>query len=155
MNTRGENWLLWKKGLFVASFAFCVITFEPIEVHTCSAPQNDRLNLSLVKENNVDGGKLARNGRKMTILAGLWGRLWIGDEYEALLWRLFDKISQKRPMWHEAATGRERERETCWSCNSRKVAFQLVLYWRCTVVTMARTYLFCPKVTRHFYFLDQ
>ena len=71
--------------LVTAPFAFCVITFEPIEVHTCSAPQNDRLNLSLVKENNVDGGKLARNGRKMTILVGLWGRLRIGDEYEALL----------------------------------------------------------------------
>ena len=31
MNTRGENWLLWK-GLFVASFVFCVITFEPIMI---------------------------------------------------------------------------------------------------------------------------
>ena len=30
-------------------FAFCVITFEPIKVKTCSAPQNDRLNLSFVK----------------------------------------------------------------------------------------------------------
>ena len=49
----------------------------------------------------------------------------------------------------------ERERETCWSCNSRKVAFQLVLYWWCTVVTMARSYLFCPNVMRHFYILDQ
>ena len=45
--------------------AFCVITFEPIKVQTCSAPQNDRLNLSFVKDINVDGVKLARNGRKM------------------------------------------------------------------------------------------
>ena len=66
-------------------FAFCVITFEPIEVQTPSAPQNDCLNLSFVKDIYVDGGKLARNGRIMTILAGLWGWLQIGDEYEALL----------------------------------------------------------------------
>ena len=26
--------------------AFCVLTFEPIEVKTCSAPQNERLNLN-------------------------------------------------------------------------------------------------------------
>ena len=50
-----------------SSFAFYVITFEPIEVQTRSAPQNDRLNLSFVKDIYVDGGKLARNGRKMTI----------------------------------------------------------------------------------------
>ena len=30
-------------------FAFSVITIEPIEVQTRSAPQNDRLNLSLLK----------------------------------------------------------------------------------------------------------
>ena len=47
--------------------AFCVITFEPIEVQTLSAPQNDRLNLSFVKDNYVDGGKVARNGRKTAI----------------------------------------------------------------------------------------
>ena len=31
--------------LVTAPFAFCVITFEPIEVQTFLAPQNDRLNL--------------------------------------------------------------------------------------------------------------
>ena len=36
--------------MFVTSFAFCVITFEPIEVQTCSAPQNDRQNLVFVKD---------------------------------------------------------------------------------------------------------
>ena len=46
---------------------FYVITFEPIEVQTRSAPQNDRLNLSFVKDIHVDGGKLARNGQKTTI----------------------------------------------------------------------------------------
>ena len=44
---------------------FCVINFEPIEVQTHSAPQNDCLNLSFVK--NVDAGKVARNGRKTAI----------------------------------------------------------------------------------------
>ena len=47
--------------------AFCVITFEPIEIQTCSAPQNDRLNFSFVKDIYVDGGKVARNGRKTAI----------------------------------------------------------------------------------------
>jgi hypothetical protein len=36
-------------------------------VQTRSAPQNDRLNLSFVKDIYVDGRKLARNGRKTTI----------------------------------------------------------------------------------------
>ena len=46
-----------------SSFAFYVITFEPIEVQTCSAPQNDRLNLSFVKYiMYIDGEKMARNG---------------------------------------------------------------------------------------------
>ena len=39
--------------------AFCVITFGPIKVKTCSAPQNDHLNLSFVKDIYVDGGNLA------------------------------------------------------------------------------------------------
>ena len=53
--------------MFFASFAFCVITFEPIMIQTCSAPQNDRLNFSFVKYTYVDGKKLARNGRKMAL----------------------------------------------------------------------------------------
>ena len=47
--------------------AFCVINFEQIEVQTHSAPQNHRLNLSFVKNINVDGRKVARNGRKTAI----------------------------------------------------------------------------------------
>ena len=38
-------------------FAVCVITFEPIKIHTCSSPQNDRLNLSFVKDINTVGKK--------------------------------------------------------------------------------------------------
>ena len=44
--------------------AFCVIMFEPIEVQTCSAPQNGCLNLRFVKDICVDDKKLARNGQK-------------------------------------------------------------------------------------------
>ena len=39
-------------------FAFCVITFELIEVQTGSAPQNDRLNFSCVKDIKVIGKKI-------------------------------------------------------------------------------------------------
>ena len=35
--------------------AFCVITFELIEIQTHSAPQNDSLNFSFVKDIHVDG----------------------------------------------------------------------------------------------------
>ena len=48
-------------------FAFCVITFEPNELQTRSAPQNDRLNLSFVKDTYVVGKKMTRNGRKSAI----------------------------------------------------------------------------------------
>ena len=47
--------------------ALCVISFQPIEVQTHSAPQNDHLNFTFVKDINVDGGKVARNGRKTAI----------------------------------------------------------------------------------------
>ena len=46
---------------------FCVITFEPIKIQTCSTPQNDRLNLSFMKDIHVVGKKMARNGRKKAI----------------------------------------------------------------------------------------
>ena len=39
--------------------AFCVITFDPIKIQTHSAPQNDRLNFSFVKDIHVDGENLA------------------------------------------------------------------------------------------------
>ena len=38
---------------------FCVITFDPIQIQTHSAPQNDRLNFSFVKDIHVDGENLA------------------------------------------------------------------------------------------------
>ena len=54
-----------KDRMFVTSFAFCVITFEPIEVQTCSAPQNDRQNLVFVKDIKVVVKKMTRNLRKV------------------------------------------------------------------------------------------
>ena len=54
-----------KTTLVTATFEFCVITFEPIEVQTCSAPQNDRLNLVFVKDIKVDVEKMTRNRHKM------------------------------------------------------------------------------------------
>ena len=47
--------------------AFCVITFEPIKIQTYLAPQNDRLNLSFVKDIHVIAEKMARKGRKKAI----------------------------------------------------------------------------------------
>ena len=54
-----------KDCMFVTSFAFCVITFEAIEVQTCSAPQNDRQNLGFVKDIKVVVEKMTRNRRKL------------------------------------------------------------------------------------------
>ena len=45
-------------------FAFRVIMFEPIKIYTCLASQNDRLNLSFVKDENTVGKKMATNGPK-------------------------------------------------------------------------------------------
>ena len=44
-------------------YAFSVIIFEPIKIQTFSAPQNDCLNLSFVK-NILEIGRMARNGKK-------------------------------------------------------------------------------------------
>ena len=38
-------------------FAFCVITFKPTNIKTPLAPQNDRLNLGLVRDIHVFGKK--------------------------------------------------------------------------------------------------
>ena len=48
-------------------FAICVITFNPIGIQTYLAPQNDRLNLSFVKDIHVVGEKMTRSGFKMAI----------------------------------------------------------------------------------------
>ena len=48
-------------------FALCAITFELVKIKTCLAPQNNRLNLSFVKDTYVVGKKMTRNGRKSAI----------------------------------------------------------------------------------------
>ena len=48
-------------------FAFCVITFQPIINKAYYAPQNDRQNLSFVKDIHTYGNKMARNGRTKDI----------------------------------------------------------------------------------------
>ena len=54
--------------LFLTCVAFCVITFEPIMIQTCSAPQNDRLIFSFVNDIEVvvkkNDWKLSENDRK-------------------------------------------------------------------------------------------
>ena len=44
-----------------------VVAFDPIRIHTHKAPQNDRLNLSFVKDIYVVAKKMTRNGCKMAI----------------------------------------------------------------------------------------
>ena len=44
-------------GVEMETFAVFVITFEPIKILTCSSLQNDRLNLSFVKDIKVIGKK--------------------------------------------------------------------------------------------------
>ena len=43
-----------------------VLAFDPIKINALYASQNDRQNLSFVKDINVVGKKMARNGYKMT-----------------------------------------------------------------------------------------
>ena len=48
-------------------FVFFAVTFVPIKIWTHSVPQNDRLNLSFVKDFHIVGTKMARYGCKMAI----------------------------------------------------------------------------------------
>ena len=43
------------------------IAFDQIKILTCWASQNDRLNLSFVKENHTYGKKVARNSHMAVI----------------------------------------------------------------------------------------
>ena len=68
-------------------FAFCVITFEPIKIQTHSAPQNDRLNFSFVKDIHVDGGNLAWNSCKTAICQSTFFRdtlYYFSEKFEKL-----------------------------------------------------------------------
>ena len=50
--------------------AFFVITFDPIKMQTHSAPHNDRLNFSFVKDEHTYFKKMARIGRNTVIYKG-------------------------------------------------------------------------------------
>ena len=50
-------------------FLIFIITFEPNKMWTCSAPQNDRLNLSFVKNEHVVGQNIARYGLKWLFIS--------------------------------------------------------------------------------------
>ena len=59
--------MLFALSLVLFFLCICGITFEPNKISNCSAPQNDRLNHSFVKDINVVDNKIARNGCKMAI----------------------------------------------------------------------------------------
>ena len=67
---------------FLSFFAFCVITAVPIMIQFCSASQNDRLNLSFVKDFYIVGTKMARNGCEMAIyqIQILMINLWFSQD---------------------------------------------------------------------------
>ena len=62
-----EKICIFSRLLVTSSYVFFVITLEPNEVQTCSAPQNNCLNLIFVKSFFVNSRKLARNGWKTCI----------------------------------------------------------------------------------------
>ena len=49
-------------------FLFCVITFEPIITKTSKAPQNDRQNLSFVKDKHTYDEKMAKKVRQRPLM---------------------------------------------------------------------------------------
>ena len=66
-------------------FAFWVINFEPIEV------QNDRLNLSFVKETHAIGKKMAGNGRKTAVYHSLSFLNSLYDEHPKSIHKWFQE----------------------------------------------------------------
>ena len=46
---------------------YCVVAFDPNEIYTHWAPQNDCLNLSFVEDTYVVAKRMTINGRKMAI----------------------------------------------------------------------------------------
>ena len=62
--TKLERFLPKNQHTQMEIFLFCVITFEQFKIQTCSAPQNDHMNLSFVKDIKVAGKKTARNSHK-------------------------------------------------------------------------------------------
>ena len=94
-----------KDRMFFASFAFCVITFEPIMIQTCSESQNDCLNFSLVKDLKVVVEKMTRHHHKMIgktadsftlsfsqhVYSGLWSKKVSAKNALDALWHIIRK----------------------------------------------------------------
>ena len=48
-------------------FVFSVVAFDTVKIQICLATQSDCLNLSFVKDINVVGKKMTRNGLRIPI----------------------------------------------------------------------------------------
>ena len=48
-------------------FVFSVVAFDTIKIQICLATQNDPLNLRFVKDTNVVGKKMTKNGLRIPI----------------------------------------------------------------------------------------
>ena len=71
---------------FWVLFVFCGIIVVPIMIQTCSAHQNDHLNLSFVKDMNLACEKMTRNGRKMAKI--IWVRFFSHKIIAHSIWEI-------------------------------------------------------------------
>ena len=76
-----QNW----KTQLSKNIGIYVIAFDPIEIQTQQAPQNDRQNLSFVKDTNVVGNRMTRNGPKMTNSKGCLFNFWTDFSLQKLI----------------------------------------------------------------------
>ena len=76
-----------------------VVAFDPINIQTCLAAQNDGQNLSFVKDEHTCGKKMARKGRTKVIYKGTFISDRSLNEYllslENLLARVLDATANQ------------------------------------------------------------
>ena len=105
----------------MACVAFCVITFEPIMIQTCSAPQNDHLIFSFVKDTNVDVKKMTRNHPKMIKQTG---DSLLLSKHSIQLSALFLLLSGSKAFFRELEN-------IFWTCSRpRLIVFAVYGKWR-------------------------
>ena len=75
--------------------AFYAIAIEPIKLQTCSASQNDRLNLSFVKDAYGNVEKMARKGGKMVIYESQILRLTLYLTYGIFILYFLDSTTSR------------------------------------------------------------
>ena len=68
---------------------FYVVALDPIKIQTCQAPYNVFLNPRFVKDINVDGKKMAKNGRTIDNSQGCLF-------FDALVYTVI-----RKPIWFE------------------------------------------------------